>query len=97
MSEVLVLVDHVDGVVRKTTTEMLTIAGRLGEPSAVFVGAGFDAARDVLARFGAAKVYRIESADVTDHLVAPTAEALAQLVERTAPAAVLIASSAEGK
>ncbi|MEO7746723.1 MAG: electron transfer flavoprotein subunit alpha/FixB family protein [Actinomycetota bacterium] len=97
MSEVLVLVDHVDGVVRKTTTEMLTIAGRLGEPSAVFVGAGFDAARDVLARFGAAKVYRIESADVTDHLVAPTAEALAQLVERTTPAAVLIASSAEGK
>ena len=97
MSEVLVLVDHVDGVVRKTTTEMLTIAGRLGEPSAVFVGAGFDSARDVLARFGAAKVYRIESADVTDHLVAPTAEALAQLVERTAPAAVLIASSAEGK
>ena len=97
MSEVLVLVDHVDGTVRKTTTEMLTIAGRLGEPSAVFVGTGFDAARDVLARFGAVKVYRIESADVTDHLVAPTAEALAQLVERTAPAAVLIASSAEGK
>ena len=97
MSEVLVLVDHVDGVVRKTTTEMLTIAARLGEPSAVFVGAGFDAARDVLARFGAAKVYRIESTDVTDHLVAPTAEALAQLVERTSPAAVLIASSAEGK
>ncbi len=97
MSEVLVLVDHVDGVVRKTTTEMLTIAGRIGEPSAVFVGAGFDAAREVLARFGAAKVYRIESAEVTDHLVAPTAEALAQLVERTAPTAVLIASSAEGK
>ncbi len=97
MSEVLVLVDHVDGVVRKTTTELLTIAARLGEPSAVFVGAGFESAKDVLARFGAAKVYRIESPDVTDHLVAPTAEALAQLVERTSPAAVLIASNAEGK
>ena len=97
MSEVLVLVDHVEGVVRKTTTEMLTIAARLGEPSAVFIGAGYETAKDVLARFGAAKVYRIESADVTDHLVAPTAEALAQLVERTTPAAVLIASNAEGK
>ena len=97
MSEVLVLVDHVEGVVRKTTTEMLTIAARLGEPSAVFIGAGYENAKDVLARFGAAKVYRIESADVTDHLVAPTAEALAQLVERTTPAAVLIASNAEGK
>ncbi len=97
MSEVLVLVDHVDGAVRKTTTELLTIARQVGEPSAVFVGAGFDAARETLAEYGAAKVYRIESADVTDYLVAPTAEALAQLVERTSPAAVLIASSAEGK
>ncbi len=97
MSEVLVLVDHVDGVVRKTTTELLTIARQLGEPSAVFVGAGFDEAKPVLAEFGAVKVYRIESADVTDHLTAPTAEALAQLVERTSPAAVLIPSSADGK
>jgi electron transfer flavoprotein alpha subunit len=38
MSEILVLVDHVDGAVRKTTNELLTIARRLGEPSAVFVG-----------------------------------------------------------
>ncbi|KQX69631.1 electron transfer flavoprotein subunit alpha/FixB family protein [Angustibacter sp. Root456] len=97
MSDVLVLVDHVDGAVRKTTTELLTIARQLGEPAAVFVGSGFDAARETLAQYGAAKVYRIESSDVTDYLVAPTAEALAQLVERTSPAAVLIAASAEGK
>jgi electron transfer flavoprotein alpha subunit len=37
MSEILVLVDHVDGAVRKTTNELLTIARRLGEPSAVFI------------------------------------------------------------
>ena len=80
MSEVLVLVDHVDGAVRKTTTELLTIARQFGEPSAVFVGSGFDAARDTLAEYGAAKVYRVESADVTDHLTAPTAVALAKLV-----------------
>ena len=35
---VLVLVDHVDGAVRKPTYELLTIARRLGEPSAVFIG-----------------------------------------------------------
>lgn len=97
MAEVLVLVDHVDGTVRKTTTEMLTAARRLGEPSAVFIGTGFDAARDTLARFGAVKAYRIESAEVTDHLVAPAAEALAQLVERTSPVAVLLPSSLDGK
>ncbi|HET6694518.1 MAG TPA: electron transfer flavoprotein subunit alpha/FixB family protein [Pedococcus sp.] len=97
MAEVLVLVDHANGTVRKTTSELLTIARRLGEPSAVFVGDGFDAARETLAKYGAEKVYRVESADVTDFLVAPQAEMLAQLVEKTSPAAVLIPSNAAGK
>ena len=38
MSEVLVVIDHVDGAVKKPTYELLTIARRLGEPSAVFFG-----------------------------------------------------------
>jgi electron transfer flavoprotein alpha subunit len=97
MAEVLVLVDHVDGAVRKSTFEALTVAARLGEPSAVLVGAGGDAAREALARHGAAKIYRLESADLTDHLVAPVAEALAQLVGRTSPVAVLLPSSNDGK
>ena len=59
MAEVLVLVDHVDGKVRKTTSELLTIARRLGEPSAVFIGSGFDAAKDSLAMYGAAMVYGV--------------------------------------
>ena len=97
MAEVLVLVDHVDGAVRKTTFELLTIARRLGEPSAVLIGAGFEAAKETLARYGAEKVYRVESADVSAYLVAPKAEVLAQLVASASPAAVLISSSAEGK
>jgi electron transfer flavoprotein alpha subunit len=97
MAEVLVLVDHANGTVRKTTSELLTIARRLGEPSAVFIGDGFEAAKETLAKYGAEKVYRIESADVTDHLVAPQAEVLAQLVEKTSPAAVLIPSNSAGK
>ena len=58
MSEVLVLVDHVDGKVRKPTYELLTIAKRLGEPSAVFIG-GSDKADDAVAavkKYGAEKV-----------------------------------------
>jgi electron transfer flavoprotein alpha subunit len=97
MSEILVLVDHIDGTVRKTTGELLTFARRLGQPSAVFIGPGMDAARDFLKQYGAEKVYVVDSPDVTDYLVAPQAEALAQLIERTAPAAVLLPSSAEGK
>jgi electron transfer flavoprotein alpha subunit len=97
MAEVLVLVDHVDGAVRKTTHELLTIARRIGEPSAVFVGDGLDSAQEALAAYGAAKVYVVPSGDATDFLVAPKAEVLAQLVEQVSPLAVLLASSAEGK
>lgn len=97
MAEVLVLVDHVDGAVRKTTLELLTIGARLGEPSAVFIGSGVDQARETLGEYGAGTIYVVDSPDVTGYLVAPKAEVLAQLVEQTTPAAVLIASSAEGK
>lgn len=97
MAEVLVLVDHVDGAVRKTTLELLTIAARLGEPSAVFIGSGLDQARNTLGEYGAGTTYVADDADLTGYLVAPKAEVLAQLVEQTSPAAVLIASSAEGK
>jgi electron transfer flavoprotein alpha subunit len=97
MAEVLVLVDHTGGQVRKTTSELLTIARRLGEPSAVFAGGGYDEAKATLRAYGAQKVYRADSADLVDYLVVPQAELLAQLVERTSPAAVLIASSTEGK
>ncbi|MGZ4454698.1 MAG: electron transfer flavoprotein subunit alpha/FixB family protein [Nocardioides sp.] len=99
MSEVLVLVDHVDGAVRKPTLELLTIAKRLGEPSAVFIG---DASKNAevaekLKKYGAEKVYAVEDSQIKGYLVAPKAEALQQLVAKTSPAAVLIVSSYEGK
>jgi electron transfer flavoprotein alpha subunit len=96
MAEVLVLVDHVDGTVRKTTLELLTIARRIGEPSAVFVGAGYDATKDVLAEYGAQKVYVADAPELDQYLVAPTAEALAQVAAAAPPAAVLIASGPDG-
>jgi electron transfer flavoprotein alpha subunit len=97
MSEILVVVDHVDGAVRKTTHELLTLARRLGEPSAVFFGPDADSAVDSLRQFGAEKVYVLAGADFADYLVVPKVDALAALVEQKAPAAVLIPSSSEGK
>src|SRR4051812_14791890 len=97
MAEVLVLVDHTDGRLRKATAELLTIASRLGEPSAVHVGAGAEKAQVTLAKYGAHKVYVVDDADAAAYLVAPTAEILAALVEKTSPAAVLIPSSATGR
>jgi electron transfer flavoprotein alpha subunit len=99
MSEVLVLVDHVDGAVRKPTYELLTIARRLGEPSAVFVGGAeaADAVAEAVKKYGAEKVYVVDDTETRGYLVAPKAEVLAQLVEKTSPAAVLVSSSVEGK
>ncbi|MFC6713260.1 electron transfer flavoprotein subunit alpha/FixB family protein [Branchiibius cervicis] len=97
MAEVLVLVDHTDGTVKKTTAELLTIARQIGTPSAVFVGSNVEAARPRLAQFGAEKVYVVDNPDVTGYLVAPLAEALAAVVAQASPAAVLIPSSGTNK
>src|SRR3990170_9012002 len=99
MSEVLVLVAHADGAVKKPTFELLPIAQRLGEPSAVFIGspdAGAKAA-EAAAKYGADKVYVVDDAEIKGFLVAPKAEALQQLVDKTSSAAVLISSTSEGK
>jgi electron transfer flavoprotein alpha subunit len=99
MSEILVVVDHADGAVKKPTYEMLTLAARLGEPSAVFVGPKAKGAEvaEAVKKYGAGKVYVVDDEALKGFLVAPKAEALQQIVEKTSPGAVLIASSAEGK
>ncbi len=99
MAEVLVLVEHADGSVKKVTLELLTAARGLGEPAAVVVGEPGEAAAlvDKLGEYGAQKVYVAESTDAASYLVAPKAEVLAALVSSADPAAVLVASSAEGK
>ncbi|MFJ6385292.1 electron transfer flavoprotein subunit alpha/FixB family protein [Kitasatospora sp. NPDC092039] len=99
MAEILVLVDHADGAVRKPALELLTLARRIGEPSAVVLGAGA-AAADIAAKageFGAAKVYVADGAEFTDQLVVPKVDALAQIAKANDAAAVLVTSSGEGK
>jgi electron transfer flavoprotein alpha subunit len=99
MAEVLVLVDAVDGTVKKVTFELLTAARQLGEPAAVVVGGSAAAAglKDQLAEYGAAKVYVVESDDLTGYSVAPKAEALAAVAQQASPAAVLLSSTFENK
>jgi electron transfer flavoprotein alpha subunit len=97
MAEILVLAEHSGESVKKVTTELLTLARRIGEPSVVWTGPGADAARDRLAEFGAATVYVADSEDLDDYVAAPKAELLAELVTQRAPAAVLVASTAEGR
>ncbi|MCV7357332.1 electron transfer flavoprotein subunit alpha/FixB family protein [Mycolicibacterium fluoranthenivorans] len=99
MAEVLVLVEHADGALKKVSTELITAARVLGEPSAVVVaGPGIAAGlTDGLKAAGAAKIYVAESADVDNFLVTPKVDVLAALAESAAPAGVIIAATAEGK
>lgn len=97
MAEVLVLVDHLDGEIKKSTFELLTAARALGEPSAVVVGPAGSAGKlsEGLKAHGAAKIYIAET-DSSDFLT-PQVSVLASLVESKDPAAVLIGVSADGK
>jgi electron transfer flavoprotein alpha subunit len=96
MSEILVLAAHDGESVKKVTLELLTLARRLGEPAAVWLGPGADAGRERLAEYGAAKVYSTDGDGVTDYVAAP-AEVLAALVAQASPAAVLVPATGEGK
>ena len=97
MAEILVLVDHVDGEVKKVTFELLTLARKHGEAAAVWIGPGYEGGKDKLAEYGAAKVYVAADEELTSYVVAPKAELLAQLVADNAPAAVLVPATGEGK
>jgi electron transfer flavoprotein alpha subunit len=99
MAEVLVLVEHADGAVKKITAELITAARVLGEPSAVVVGKSGTAAAltDALKEAGAAKIYVAESDDADNYLITPFVDVLASLAESATPAGVLLAASADGK
>ncbi|MCV7222132.1 electron transfer flavoprotein subunit alpha/FixB family protein [Mycolicibacterium elephantis] len=99
MAEVLVLVEHAEGALKKVTAELITAARVLGEPSAVVVGKPGTAEPLIegLKEAGAAKIYTAESDDAENYLITPYVDVLASLVESASPAAVLLAASADGK
>ncbi|MFE7136114.1 electron transfer flavoprotein subunit alpha/FixB family protein [Streptomyces sp. NPDC057638] len=97
MGEVLVLVEHVEGVVRKPSLELLTVARRLGDPVALVVGAGAGGAVSVLGGHGAVRVLVDESGVYGEVLVAPLVDALEAACGRVSPVAVLVSSSGEAK
>ena len=100
MAEVLVVVEasQASGV-KKVTLEMLTMARSLGSVSAVVLGGAGAGAQFAgkLGEYGAEKIYAGESEEIDGYLVAPKATAVAELVKRVQPAAVLLGSTQEGK
>jgi electron transfer flavoprotein alpha subunit len=97
MSPILVLVDHHDGAVRKATTELLTIARRLGDPVAVVIGHGAEKALETLGAYGATSVVVVDAPDIDDYLILPRAEAMVAVAEKVQPSAILLTSNAKSK
>lgn len=99
MSEVLVLVEHADGAVRTVTGELLTAARSIGTPTAVVVGppGTTDALAEELGALGAETVYAAESADASTYLITPQVAALQAAAALAHPAAVLLASTVDGR
>ena len=97
MSEVLIVAEHVDSHVSKPALELLTLARRIGEPVAVVFGDTSETIAKELGEYGAARVLTVTDPAMDDYLVAPQAEALAQIAQTMQPVAILITSTPEGK
>jgi electron transfer flavoprotein alpha subunit len=97
MSEVLIVAEQIDSHTSKPTLELLTLARRLGDPVAVVFDEIDDAIAKTLGEYGATRVIFVADSSVTEYLVAPQAEALAQIATSVDPVAILISSTPEGK
>ena len=97
MSEVLVLAELTPSGVRTATLELLTLARRLGEPSAVVCGIATDDVVAALGSHGATTVYVASAPEIEQFLSVPKAEVLVSIAQRVGPAAVLVTSGPEGK
>jgi len=94
MSEVIILVDSVDGKVSKSTGELATFAKAIGKVNAVV----FDAALvSQLSAYAIDNVIVCSGVDISKFSPGPVAQSLAQLVANKSAKAVLITSTSRGK
>jgi electron transfer flavoprotein alpha subunit len=98
MSDVLVLVDHQDGALRKVSTQMLTRAREVaaetgGTVAAVALGPGASATAEAAGAYGAATLYAWDAEEATGYVTLPMVEALEQVVEASGATRLLFPSS----
>lgn len=94
---ILVLVDHDLGELDPLSLRALTFARTLSdEVQAIVIGGAGTGLADVVGEYGAAVLHVATHPDLTDYTPAASGRALAQLVERLKPAAVLAAGSPRG-
>jgi electron transfer flavoprotein alpha subunit len=92
-----VYAEVVDDKISSTTLEMLTKAAELGKAEAVLLGPAPQDAPQILATYGASKIYRSSDSVYKDYLTLPAAETVVNLIEKQQPAVMLFASSYAGR
>jgi electron transfer flavoprotein alpha subunit len=80
-----------------TTLEMLSKAAVMGKAEAVLLGPAPEDAAQILAKYGAGKIYRSADPVYRDYLTLPAAETVAGLIQKHSPVVMLFASSYSGR
>lgn len=98
MSDLLVLIDHSDGVIRRTSLQMLAAAQPLAselnaQVSAVWLGPGAEDAAATLGSHGAQRVYHWASDDAQRYVTVPQVDALQAAIVAADANVVLFAST----
>ena len=94
MSQVLILIEAIDGLVPKSAGELATFAKRIGDVTAVMVGADYSSQ---ISGYAINRSVVVEGVDPAKHGVGAYVDALAAVMDSAEPTAVLITSSARGK
>jgi electron transfer flavoprotein alpha subunit len=92
-----VYAELLDDKITGTTLEMLTRAAELGRAEAVLLGPAPDGAAETLAKYGASKIYRCSDPVYRDFLTLPSAESVADLLQKHRPTVMLFPSSYGGR
>lgn len=92
-----VYAEVVEEKISPTTLEMLTKAAEVGRAEAILLGPAPDNAVETLAQYGASKIYRSAAPLFRDYLTLPAVGAIAELVKKNQPAALLFPSSYGGR
>ena len=89
MPSILLFAELSDGKVASSLLELMARARQIGDVYAVALGPGARAAAATLGKHGAKVVHVNEGADYDDYIAEPATDAVASLVEREKPDAVL--------
>jgi electron transfer flavoprotein alpha subunit len=101
-NNILVFAEQRDGNLKKVAYEMLGAGADLaaalgGTVEAVLLGSGLDGLPDLLAQYGAAKVYVADDPALATYTSEAYTSTLASLIASAAPAMVLLGATAMGK